>query len=72
MFGVAFDYLYNYRIPERIMEALDSKKGLLADRVATTYLTNHDRSHLAWQAGASSIEQRLCRRSKLTLHLPIE
>jgi 1,4-alpha-glucan branching enzyme len=54
LFGVAFDYLYNYRIPQRIMEALDSKKGLLADRVATTYLTNHDHSHLAWQAGASS------------------
>jgi glycosidase len=54
LYGVAFDYLYNYRIPTSIMEALDNKKGLLGDRLATTYLSNHDHSHLAWQAGASS------------------
>jgi len=52
LYGVAFDYLYNSIIPPKIMEALDSKKGLTGDRVATTYLTNHDHSHLAWQAGA--------------------
>jgi 1,4-alpha-glucan branching enzyme len=54
LYGVAFNYLYNYRIPIDIMAALDSKKGLIANKVATTYLTNHDHSHLAWQAGASS------------------
>jgi 1,4-alpha-glucan branching enzyme len=54
LYGVAFDYLYNYRIPTGIMTALDSQKGLLGDSIATTYLTNHDHSHLAWQAGASS------------------
>jgi 1,4-alpha-glucan branching enzyme len=54
MFGVAFDTLYNYRVPESIMQALDTKKGLEGNRVATTYLSNHDHSHLAWQAGASS------------------
>jgi hypothetical protein len=52
LYSVAFDYLYNSLIPPRIMEALDSKKGLTEDRLATIYLTNHDHSHLAWQAGA--------------------
>lgn len=51
-YEVAFDYLYNYGIPSKIMSALDNKKGLIGNRVATTYLTNHDHSHLAWQAGA--------------------
>jgi glycosidase len=54
LYGVAFDYLYNYLIPTGMMAALDSKKGLLGERVATTYLSNHDHSHLAWQAGAKS------------------
>ena len=56
LYGVAFDYLYNYSIPASIMGALDNKKGLTGDRVATTYLTNHDHSHLAWQAGARNNE----------------
>jgi len=56
LYGIAFDYLYSYRMPASIMAALDSKRGLIGDRVATVYLTNHDHSHLAWQAGASTNE----------------
>ena len=53
LYGVAFDYLYNDGIPPGIMNALNSKNGLVGGgKVATTYLTNHDHSHLAWQAGA--------------------
>ncbi len=54
LYVVAFDYLYNDSVPPGIMTALDSKNGLQGNRVATTYLTNHDHSHLAWQAGARS------------------
>ena len=57
LYEISRDYLlYNKSIPQSIMNALDSKKGLQGNRVATTYLTNHDHSHLAWLAGASSNE----------------
>ena len=47
-----FDYLWAGSIDSRIMGALDNHRGLPDDRVATTYLGNHDHSHVAWQAGA--------------------
>jgi pullulanase/glycogen debranching enzyme len=47
-----FDYLWAGSIDSRIMGALDTHRGLPDDRVATTYLGNHDHSHVAWQAGA--------------------
>jgi 1,4-alpha-glucan branching enzyme len=56
LYGVAFNYLYNYSVPSDLMTALDNKKGLIGNHIATTYLSNHDHSHLAWQAGASSNE----------------
>src|SRR5262249_26792930 len=47
-----FDYLWNEAIDGRALGALDTHAGLGPDRVATTYLSNHDHSHVAWQAGA--------------------
>ncbi|SRR6266508_3843051 len=47
-----FDYLWTGQIDSRIMAALDSHHGLQDDKVATLYLSNHDHSHVAWQAGA--------------------
>ncbi|MFN6474433.1 MAG: alpha-amylase family glycosyl hydrolase [Nostoc sp. SerVER01] len=48
-----FDYLWQWGIDSRIMRALDTHLGLDYDKVATTYIGNHDHSHVAWQAGAS-------------------
>lgn len=48
-----FDYLWSGRIDSRIMRALDSHAGLDPDKVATVYLSNHDHSHVTWQAGAA-------------------
>src|SRR5438270_13107562 len=47
-----FDYLWQWAIDSRIVGALNTHVGLDADKVATTYLSNHDHSHVAWQAGA--------------------
>src|SRR5262249_10989626 len=47
-----FDYLWAGAIDSRIMGALDNHRGLPDDRVATLYLSNHDHSHVGWQAGA--------------------
>jgi 1,4-alpha-glucan branching enzyme len=52
LYGRAFDYLWNSAIDSRILGALNSHVGLDADKVATTYLSNHDHSQVAWQAGA--------------------
>lgn len=47
-----FDYLWNGGIDGRLLAGLNTHAGLDADKVATTYLGNHDHSHVAWQAGA--------------------
>ena len=52
LYQCAFDYLSNGRITPKIMSALNNHKGLDPDNVATTYLSNHDHSHVTWQAGA--------------------
>ena len=52
LFRRCFDYLWDGEIDSRIMGALDNHHGLDGERVATTYLCNHDHSHVAWQAGA--------------------
>jgi pullulanase/glycogen debranching enzyme len=49
-----FNALWNYALPSRIMTSLDAKAYLASpDKVATTYLSNHDHSGVAWQAGAA-------------------
>ncbi|KWT92781.1 alpha-amylase family glycosyl hydrolase [Candidatus Magnetominusculus xianensis] len=59
LYGNTFDNLWNWSINQKLMMSLNANKWLLdsngknADnKVATTYLTNHDHSHVAWQAGA--------------------
>src|SRR5438270_9569615 len=49
-----FDYLWQWALDSRIVGALNTHVGLGADKLATTYLSNHDHSHVAWQAGARS------------------
>jgi 1,4-alpha-glucan branching enzyme len=50
-----FDYLQNWYIDPRIMPVLNTHKWLnYSDKVATTYIANHDHAHVAWQAGNRS------------------
>ena len=59
LYGRTFEYLWTGQIDQRLMGAFDNHRGLPQHRVATTYLGNHDHSHLAWQAGARSNEGAL-------------
>jgi 1,4-alpha-glucan branching enzyme len=52
LYARTFDYLWGGGIDARLLGALLSHAGLDADKVATTYVGNHDHSHVAWQAGA--------------------
>ncbi len=52
----AFEYLWHNRISPKIMNALNNHKGSKEENVATTYLSNHDHSHVTWQAGARKNE----------------
>lgn len=49
-----FDYLWNWKIDARLVRAFESHAGLNPGKVATTYLSNHDHSHVTWQCGASN------------------
>jgi 1,4-alpha-glucan branching enzyme len=53
LFQRCFDYLWSGQIDARIMGALNTHAGLAPERVPTTYIGNHDHSHVAWQAGAT-------------------
>jgi pullulanase/glycogen debranching enzyme len=52
LYECAFEYLWHERISPKIMNALNNHKGLKSENIATTYLSNHDHSHVTWQAGA--------------------
>lgn len=52
LYEETFDGLWQGTIRPGLLTALATHTGLDADRVATTYLSNHDHSHVAWQAGA--------------------
>jgi 1,4-alpha-glucan branching enzyme len=52
LYARTFDYLWQWGIDWRVAALLNTHAGLDADKVATTYLSNHDHSHVAWQAGA--------------------
>ena len=47
-----FEYLWKWQIDSRIVRALDTHRELNPTKVATTYLSNHDHSHVTWQCGA--------------------
>lgn len=52
LYQECFDQLWNGHVDAHLVSALNNHAGLNDDKVATTYLTNHDHSHVAWQAGA--------------------
>jgi pullulanase/glycogen debranching enzyme len=52
LYQSCFDNLWNYKITSSLIVALNNHKGLNSGKVATTYIGNHDHSHVAWQAGA--------------------
>ncbi len=48
-----FDYLWSGQIDPRIMNAFNNNRYLTSsEKVATLYISNHDHSHVTWQAGA--------------------
>jgi pullulanase len=53
LFALCFEYLWNNRIDQRLLNALNNRRWLRsAGKLPTLYLDNHDHSHVAWQAGA--------------------
>lgn len=53
LYESAFDALWWNRIGTQFLNALNNQRYLdSAEKVPTIYLSNHDHSHIAWQAGA--------------------
>lgn len=53
LFGCTFQYLWWNQIDSSFLNKINNQRFLnSADKVPTTYLTNHDHSNVAWQAGA--------------------
>jgi len=52
LYECCFKYLWDWKIDSPIMRALDNHAWLNSNKVATTYLSTHDHSHITWQAGA--------------------
>ncbi len=53
LFGCAFDYLWRKAIDSRLINSLTDQRFLESpDKAPTLYLSNHDHSQIAWQAGA--------------------
>jgi pullulanase len=52
-----FGYLWNGYVDQRFLNCLNNRRYLESqDKVPTTYLGNHDHSHVTWQAGARTNE----------------
>jgi pullulanase len=47
-----FSALWDGRITPRLLASLNNRRHLAAGKIPTLYLSNHDHSHAAWQAGA--------------------
>ena len=55
LYGCCFDGLWNGRIPSKLLDVLNNNRFLLGSgKVPTLYLSNHDHSHVNWQAGAKN------------------
>jgi 1,4-alpha-glucan branching enzyme len=55
LYGECFDALWNDSLSPAFLNALDNQRFLTDKRKAPTlYLSNHDHSHVTWQAGAKS------------------
>ena len=52
LYQCCFDHLWNGWMSAYLIGALNNHLGLQDGKVATTYISNHDHSHLAWRAGA--------------------
>jgi pullulanase len=52
LFGLTFGSLWDNRINSSLLNALNNRRFLSPGKVPTLYLSNHDHSHVAWQAGA--------------------
>ena len=53
LYESCFDGLWNERINPKLLRALNNNQHVNPpDKVATLYLSNHDHSHVNWQAGA--------------------
>lgn len=54
--GGPFDDLWSGRLGPGLLDALNNRRFLTAGKVPTLYLSNHDHSQVAWQAGARANE----------------
>jgi 1,4-alpha-glucan branching enzyme len=55
LYGLTFGALWDGRVDSRLLNTLNNRRWLRSpDTVPTLYLTNHDHSDVAWQAGARS------------------
>jgi 1,4-alpha-glucan branching enzyme len=53
MYGKCFHYLWHWQIDPEILNSFNNNRFLIGTgKVPTTYIGNHDHSHVAWQAGA--------------------
>jgi 1,4-alpha-glucan branching enzyme len=53
LFGQCFRHLWEYSIEPQVLSACNNNRFVNGpDKVATLYLSNHDHSHVTWQAGA--------------------
>ncbi len=52
LYGLCFQALWGHGIDSRFLNALNNRRFLGPGKVPTLYLSNHDHSHPAWQAGA--------------------
>jgi pullulanase len=57
LYGCTFDALWNNRVGPTLLNALNNQRFLnCVEKVPTIYCSNHDHSHICWQAGARSNE----------------
>jgi glycosidase len=52
LYQVTFDALWNNQIDSGLLNCLNNRRFLSAGKAPTLYLSNHDHSYVAWQAGA--------------------
>lgn len=53
LYARTFEFLWSGRVDRRLLQALDHARFLgFPEEVPTQYLSNHDHSHVTWQAGA--------------------
>lgn len=61
MYQKCFDYLWHWQINSGILNSFNNNRFLKGTgKVPTTYLSNHDHSYIAWQAGARFNEGSNC------------